>query len=68
MHLADKTKLLSKNQWSLEKPQQKAFTEVKEEISKSPILVPFKPGQETTVSADASSYSLWYVITFFVIF
>ena len=54
MHLADKTKPLGKNQWCWEKPQQKAFPEVKDEISKSPVLAQFEPGQETTVSADAS--------------
>ena len=53
-------KPLSKNQWYWERPQQKAFTEVKEDFSKSPITALF--GQETTaVSADASSYS-WVIV------
>lgn len=66
-HLADETKplrdlLSSKNQWCREEPQQKAFVKVKEEISRSPEIDLFDPGQETIVSADASSYSLGAVL------
>ena len=66
-HLADETKplrdlLSSKNQWCREEPQQKAFVKVKEEISRSPEIALFDPGQETIVSADASSYGLGAVL------
>ena len=66
-HLADKTKplrdlLSSKNQWCWEEPQQKTLVDVKEEISKNPVLTLFGPGQETIVSADASSYGLGAVL------
>lgn len=66
-HLADETKplrdlLSSKNQWCREEPQQKAFVKVKEEISRSPEIDLFDLGQETIVSADASSYGLGAVL------
>lgn len=66
-HLADKTKPLhdlfsNKSQWCWDEPQQRAFEEVKSEISKGPVLCLFDPTQETTVSADASSFGLRAVL------
>ena len=66
-HLADKTKplrdmLSNKNQWCWEEPQQRAFEEVRQMITRSPTLALFDPTQETIVSADASSYGLGGVL------
>lgn len=44
--------LNEKNQWCWEDPQERAFMEIKQEISRSPVLAFFDPGLETTVSAD----------------
>ena len=67
IHLADETKplrdlLSNKNQRCWEQPQEKAFEEVKEEISRSPTLALFDPTCETVVAADASSYGLGAVL------
>ena len=43
-------------------PQRRALSEVKEALTKSPILALFDPNLETTVSAHASSYGLGAVI------
>ena len=59
-NLAEKTKplreLLNKgNQWMWEEPQQRAFAEVKEALTTSPVLSVFDQKCETVVSADASA-------------
>ena len=66
-HLADKTKplrdlLSNKNQWCWEEPQQRAFEEVKQMITRSSTLALFDPTQKTIVSADARSYGLGGVL------
>ncbi len=63
-YLSEKTKPLRDllYQWCWEEQQERAFKEVKQEISRSPTLVLFDPSCETTVSADASSYSLGAVL------
>jgi len=67
LHLAGKSKplidlLSSKNQWCWEEPQQRAFEEVKKQISRSPNLALYNPFRETTVSADGSTYGLGAVL------
>ena len=66
-NMANKTKplrdlLSNKNQWCWDRPQQEAFEDIKNEISKSPVLSLFDPNRETTVSADASSYGVGAVL------
>ena len=66
-NLAETTKplqdLLSKqNCWSWGEPQKKAFSQVKEALTQSPILALFNMANETTVSADASAYRLGAVL------
>ena len=66
-NLANVTKplrdLLAKDsQWCWDEPQRHAFREVRQEISKSPVLALFDPRRPTTVSADASSFGLGAVL------
>ena len=59
-NLADITKplrdLLVKRVWG--EPQQKAFNQIKEMLTTSPVLALFDSKIEAIVSADASSYGL----------
>ena len=66
-HLADKTKsirdLLQKgNQWTWGSEQQKAFEQIKYDLTQAPVLALNDPNKETKVAADASSFGLGGVI------
>ena len=61
--LADKTKpmrdlLSEKTHWNWGIAQEKAFQEIKEIISKTPVLALYDPRVETKIHTDASSYGL----------
>ena len=66
-NLADKTKpirelLEKRNAWFWGDAQQKAFDELKKDITSMPILAHFDPKRETVVSADASAYGIGSVL------
>ena len=55
--------LLFKNRaWCWNTAQQKAFDSIKKELGRPPVLVHYNNNNETTVSADASSFGLGAVI------
>ena len=54
--------LNSGRQWVWDQSQDRAFTQIKEELSKPTILALYDSTAETKVSADASSYGLGGVL------
>lgn len=66
-HLADKTKsirdlLYKGNQWTRGSDQQKAFEQIKSDLTRAPALALYDPNKEAKVAADASSFGLGGVI------
>ena len=51
-----------RNLWRWESPQNVAFSQIKEELSKLTTLVPYNMEAETKVSADSSSYGVGAVL------
>ena len=54
--------LSAKNSWSWGSDQDRAFQEVKEELSRPTVLALYSPQVETKVSADSSSFGLGAVL------
>ena len=66
-NLADVTKplrdlLVKDNQWVWGELQQKAFNQIKQMLTTSPVLALFDPRFETVVSADACSFGFGAVL------
>ena len=66
-NLSEKDKALrdllsKKNQWVWGHEQEKAFTDLKQELSRAPVLQLYNPNRELKISADASSYGLGAVM------
>ena len=67
-HLSETTKplrdlLSTKNSWVWSEPQQKAFQQIKQQLSSTPVLALYHPNRLTTVSADSSSFGIGAVLT-----
>ena len=67
-HLSETTKplrdlLSTKNSWVWSEPQQKAFQQIKQQLSSTPVLALYHPNRLTTVSADSSSFEIGAVLT-----
>ena len=54
--------LSTRCQWTWEQSQERAFAQIKAELSKPTVLALYNSQAETKVSADASSYGLGAVL------